>query len=160
MTCEFLQGLQWYSMLGQLRSTGAQAGNYKAYAQVTQSMSPPAGAGLNSITAPGIEVSRPLAGARVVRRLQSDNAVIGRIDDLGYLQGVEGYKGKLGALGEDSRVIVPAVDTEKAKRAAIKGMEIVPAIHWKEAARRARRPNGRVLFGQGWPQPSSPDCWP
>ena len=40
---------------GPVEVDGAQASNRKASAQVTQSTSPPAGVGLNSITAPGIE---------------------------------------------------------------------------------------------------------
>src|SRR5262249_34875471 len=36
-------------------------------------------------------LSGRLAGAHVIRRLQSSNAIVGRIDDLGYLQSVEGY---------------------------------------------------------------------
>lgn len=42
----------------QLRPTGRPAGNCKASAQVTPSTSPPAGARLNSISAPGIEANR------------------------------------------------------------------------------------------------------
>ena len=53
-----LAGLRWFSMLGQLRSTRGPAGNCKASAQVTLSTLPPAGAGLNSITAPGIQANR------------------------------------------------------------------------------------------------------
>jgi WD40 repeat protein len=94
-------------------------------------------------------LSRPLARARVIRRLRSSNAVVGRIDDLGYLQGVEGYEGKLDALGEHSRVIVPVADADKASKADLKHAEIVAAAHWKEAASKARRPSAKVLFGQG-----------
>ena len=52
-------------MLGQLRSTRSPAGNCKAFAQVTPSTSPPAVAGLNSITAPGIEANRAAFGGPV-----------------------------------------------------------------------------------------------
>jgi hypothetical protein len=53
-------------MLGQLRSTRGPAGNCKASAQVTPSTLPPAGAGLNSITAPGIEAKA--SGSALGRR--------------------------------------------------------------------------------------------
>jgi hypothetical protein len=92
-------------------------------------------------------ISRPMAQLWAVRRLQSDNAVVGRIDDLGYLQGVEGYQDKLDALGKDARVIVPVADTQKARTAA-RDVEIVPAAHWKDAARQARRANGKVVLRQ------------
>jgi WD40 repeat protein len=92
--------------------------------------------------------SGPLAEVRVIRRLRSSNAVVGRIDDLGFMQGVGGYDGKIGALGEHARVIIPAADTEKATRAATKDVELVPVPRWKEAARKARRSNGKVILGQ------------
>jgi hypothetical protein len=52
-------GTPGLSMLAQLRSTGG-TGYFQASAQVAPSTSPPAGAGLNSITAPGIEANQPL----------------------------------------------------------------------------------------------------
>jgi WD40 repeat protein len=94
-------------------------------------------------------LSHPLPGLRVVRRLQSGTAIVGRIDDHGYLQSVEGYDGKLAALGEHSKVIVPVADAEKAGAAAVKDMEIVPVARWKDAARKARNSNGKVILRQG-----------
>ncbi|MGH3251051.1 MAG: WD40 repeat domain-containing protein [Trebonia sp.] len=95
-------------------------------------------------------LSMPLAEARVIRRLKGDNAVIGRIDDRGDLQGVEGYDSKLNALDNHAKVIVPEADLAKARNAA-KGvkLEIVPATHWKDAARSARQANTKVLLRQG-----------
>ncbi len=94
--------------------------------------------------------ARPLAALTVIHRVVSGNAVTGRIDDLGFLQGVEGYEAKLDALGEGSRVIVPAADEEKAIKARKDiGIEIVPVTHWTEAARKARRPAKKVMLGQG-----------
>jgi hypothetical protein len=95
-------------------------------------------------------LSRPLAGLRVVRRLQGSNAIVGRIDEEGNLQGVEGYDGKLAALDRDSRVIVPTADEDKATAAgAGKSLEIVTANRWTDAASRARQRNGKVLLLQG-----------
>ena len=61
MTCGSLQGFGG-SACWAIEVDRGQAGDCKAYAQVTQSTSPPAGAGFNSITAPGIEVSECDAG--------------------------------------------------------------------------------------------------
>jgi WD40 repeat protein len=96
-------------------------------------------------------LSRPLAQARVIRRLKGGTAVIGRIDDLGYLHGVEGYDSKLNALGNHAKVIVPTVDLAKAKSAAKeeKDLEVVGAAHWRDAARSARHSNYKVLASQG-----------
>lgn len=94
-------------------------------------------------------LSRPLAGLLVVRRLQDRNAIVGRIDHDGSLQGVEGYEAKLAALDEHSRVIVPAADKDEATEAAAgRSLEIVPAIRWTDAASKARRRNGKVLLFQ------------
>jgi WD40 repeat protein len=102
-------------------------------------------------------LARPIAALAVVRRLVSGNAVVGRIDDLGYLHGVEGYETKLSALRENARVIVPAADVERANQAKVghQGkdkefeIEIVPAAHWKDAAWKARRTSTKVLLSRG-----------
>jgi WD40 repeat protein len=99
---------------------------------------------------------RPLASLLAVRRLVSRNAVIGKIDDLGYLQGVEGYDTKLTAfsqeeptsLGRTGKVIIPQIDHQKAiaaGRLIEPKAELVPVGRWKQAARRARGSARRVL---------------
>jgi hypothetical protein len=107
-----------------------------------------AGAALASVLDEVRRLNRPLSGLRAAR-LQSSTAIVGRIGSRGYLQGVEGYDGKLAALGEDSRVIVPAADAERARSAVVKGMEIVSATRWPDAARKARQRNGKVRLRQG-----------
>lgn len=95
-------------------------------------------------------LQRPLAGLTVIRRLVTGNAVIGKIDDLGYMQSVEGYDTKLDALGGTGKVIIPATDHQKAAAAA-RGLhaddlpQIVPVGRWKEAANKARRRSKKVL---------------
>ena len=112
-----------------------------------------AGAALAVILDEARKLARPLGTLTTVRRVVSSNAVIGRIDSSGYLQSVEGYAAKLGALRESSRVIVPAADAERAEqaRAGLEGIDpqIVPVADWREAARRARATNSRVLLGRG-----------
>ncbi len=95
-------------------------------------------------------LQRPLAGLTVIQRLVTGNAVIGKIDDLGYMQSVEGYDTKLDALGRTGKVIIPATDHQKAAAAA-RGLhaddlpQIVPVGRWKEAANKARRRSKKVL---------------
>ncbi|MCK2218371.1 WD40 repeat domain-containing protein [Actinomadura sp. ATCC 31491] len=76
----------------------------------------------------------------VVLRLVGSNTVVGRIDDLGNMQSVEGYGHKLRAAGKNARVIVPAQDEQKAHEAG-EGVIIVPAANWRKAAKKARRPD-------------------
>jgi WD40 repeat protein len=99
---------------------------------------------------------RPLAGMLAVRRLVSRNAVIGKIDDLGYLQSVEGYDTKLTAFGQEEpasfgrtgKIIIPQTDHQKAAAASRPiepKPELVPVGQWKQAAHRARSSARRVL---------------
>jgi WD40 repeat protein len=108
-----------------------------------------AGAALATVLDEVGRLSRPLAGLRVARRLEGSTAIVGRIDNLGYLQSVEGYDAKLAALRRDSRVIVPAADTERASNASVRSMEIIPATRWSDAARKARHRNGKVMLRRG-----------
>jgi hypothetical protein len=112
---------------------------------------PPSLGGLSRWLISDEALSRPLAGVRVIRRVKGDNAVVGQIDDLGYLQSVQGYDSKLNALDNHTRVIVPAVDKQNAEKAAKddKDLQIVAAAHWKNAARSARHANAKVVLRQG-----------
>jgi WD40 repeat protein len=95
-----------------------------------------------------LRLRRPLARVLAVRQLKASNAIVGRIDDDGRLKRVAGYAGKLAELSPDSRVIVPATDVENARSAVPKGMRIVGAADWKEAASKARVPNIKVILTQ------------
>jgi WD40 repeat protein len=93
-------------------------------------------------------VRRPLASLLTVRRLVGRNAVVGKVDDLGYLQSVEGYDTKLTAFDQTGKVIIPQTDLLKATAASRliePKPELVPAGRWKQAARSARGSARRVL---------------
>ncbi|GAA1017735.1 hypothetical protein Aple_024870 [Acrocarpospora pleiomorpha] len=87
---------------------------------------------------------RPFYRNPAVFRLVGTNAVVGRIDDWGNLQSVEGYAQKLEAVGGNARVIVPTVDEQKANEAG-RDVLIVPAPNWAIAANKARRPDFRPI---------------
>ena len=96
-------------------------------------------------------LQRPLGSLLVVRRLLSTNAVIGKIDDLGYMQSVEGYKAKLAALGAAGKVIIPETDHLKALANAWDldlepPPELVPVGRWKQYASQARHRSRRVII--------------
>ncbi len=114
-----------------------------------------AGAAFAALIDEARRLARPVRALAVVRRLVSGNAIVGRIDDLGYLQSVEGYETKLGALREGARVIVPAADVERANQAKAAyykeqefEIEVVPAAHWRDAAREARHISRKVLVSR------------
>lgn len=85
------------------------------------------------------------AWLRTLLRLQPDTAVIGRLDELGNMQSVGGYKAKLTARGHPARVIVPTVDQLEARDVAPSEVTVVAASTWDEAARAARRRSSGVL---------------
>ena len=93
-------------------------------------------------------LSSPLPELRFARRLRASTAIVGKLDTDGNLKSVTSYSGKLAALSADSRVIIPREDIKIAESADLKGVEIVPAANWKEAASKARRPDGRVILRQ------------
>ncbi|WP_405674553.1 WD40 repeat domain-containing protein [Streptomyces sp. NBC_01511] len=82
---------------------------------------------------------------RAVRRLADDVAVVGKIDGIGNLHTVGHYRAKLAAADRVSRVVVPVSDQEEAQNFARPGLVVEPARSWQEAARHARRPDGRVI---------------
>ncbi|MBB5779331.1 WD40 repeat domain-containing protein [Nonomuraea jabiensis] len=78
-------------------------------------------------------------------RVSRANVVTGRIDTLGNLQSVDGYKSKLQAVSPGTRVIVPKPDEQRA-RAAGKDIVIIPASDWRVAAAKARVREWRPLL--------------
>ncbi|MFD9006581.1 hypothetical protein ACFV0T_37515 [Streptomyces sp. NPDC059582] len=82
---------------------------------------------------------------RAVNRLTDDVAVVGRVDSIGNLRSVGGYREKLESAKKITRVVVPVVDEEEAGKHAPRALRIEPAATWAEAARRARRKDIRTV---------------
>ncbi|GGT17188.1 WD40 repeat domain-containing protein [Nonomuraea spiralis] len=79
-----------------------------------------------------------------ISRLRPDSHVVGALGKRSLLRSVEGYPDKLRAAGT-RRVIIPAADLDHAEEHAAEA-ELVPALTWQQAARRARRIHRRALL--------------
>ncbi|MFF3753939.1 WD40 repeat domain-containing protein [Streptomyces sp. NPDC002018] len=84
-------------------------------------------------------------------RLTLLNAVTGAVDEQGVLRPVGGYRVKLEAARRTARLVVPSYDGEEARQAAERLPEgvrpqIVPVLHWRQAARKARRRSTQAIL--------------
>ncbi|MGW1893378.1 hypothetical protein ACWCP6_24490 [Streptomyces sp. NPDC002004] len=99
------------------------------------------------------ELDRTRSGLRRfvrVRRINPDTAVVGRVSEEspGSVLSVAGYDSKLPEALADSRVIVPRADEDEARRVFGENPdapEIVAVETVQQAARQARRTDGRVV---------------
>jgi len=93
-------------------------------------------------------LSRPMLGPLTVRRLRPRTAIVGRIapEDPDLVSSVSGYDAKLGAVGENTRVILPRTDLRVAIQANRKygdRAQLVPVETWRRAAKAARSTDRR-----------------